>query len=93
MYLKAQDDPQDIAETAYAYSGATYEFNSAEGYIESSNYPNDYADDEECRLYLNSSGGIPFGQVGIYFLDMMLSHVELFCNSNKIERYAKMAFS
>ena len=80
MYLKAQDDPQEIADVACAYNGATYEFNSAEGYIESPNFPGDYVDNEECRWYLNPSGGIPVGQVSIYFLDMMsdLSHVKLF---------------
>ena len=65
MYSKAQDDPQDIADVACAYSGATYEFNSVEGYIESPNYPSDYVDYEECRWYINPSGGIPSGQVSI----------------------------
>ena len=96
MYLKAQDDPQEIADVACAYNGATYEFNSVEGYIESPNYPNYYANYEECRWYLNPSGGIPFGQVSVYYLNMMLSHVTLFCNSinkSRRERYEKMIFS
>ena len=63
MYLKAQDDPQEIADIACAYGGAVYEFNSVEAYIESPNYPNYYVSGEECRWYINPTGGIPPGQV------------------------------
>ena len=66
-YLKAQDDPQDIAEIACADTTSIYEFTSSTGYIESLGYPNEYNDSENCQWYLNPSEGIPAGQVRCHF--------------------------
>ena len=62
-YFQAQDDPQEIADIACAYSGARYEFNNDTGIIESPNYPNNYDDYETCQWYINPTNGIPEGQV------------------------------
>ena len=68
--FQAQEDPQDTADIACASSTSIYEFNSMDGVIESPNYPRNYPDNENCQWYLNPSGGIPEGQVGIQLIHL-----------------------
>ena len=62
LILKSQDDAQDIAALACESEDSIYEFNGAQGIIQTAYFPDYYKNYETCTWYINPTN-VDFGKV------------------------------